>query len=103
MRPPEQTHIQRKSKTEPVKTEQNVMSPIPFCSSTFADFSLYLHCLVAPEVCLLQCVLHNFCSPVIAVLQSYFCHDWIFPICPLFSEGRAKTKLKYLTISGFGG
>lgn len=91
------------SETEPVKTEQNVMSPRQFFSSAFADFSLSLHWHVAPEVCLPQSVLPDFCSPVIAVLQSYFCHDWLFPTCPLFSEGRAKTKLKYLTISGFGG
>lgn len=91
------------SKTEPVKTEQNVMSPRQFCSSAFADFSLCLHWLVAPGVHLPQSVLRDFCSPITTALQSYFCHDWLFPICPLFSEGRAKTKLKYLTISGFGG
>lgn len=90
-------------KTESVKTEKNVMSPRQFCSSAFIDFSLYLRWLVPPGVSLPQSVLHNSYSPIIAVLQCYFCSDWLFPICPLISEGRAKTKLKYLTISGFGG
>lgn len=41
---------------------------------------------------------HNCCSSELFLSQ-----NWLFPFCPLFSEGRAGTKLKYLTICGFRG
>lgn len=65
-------------------------------SSAFADFSLCIALRLQQFAC------HKTCFKLLFKVI-FMSQDGLFPICPLFSEGRARTKLKYLTISGFGG